>query len=115
MAVKDSDEIGRVALARFQELMSDMGWTEKYAADQLYEEIGVPLDIGKKAIEAWFERGGIPSAHIFNISSVFGVDAGWLAGQPHIEKEKAIRPSGFYAREVARENSRRTPPSRRTK
>ena len=112
MAVKASDEISKVALARFLELTTDMGWSESYAVDQLYEEIGQPLEHSKKMIRQWFERG-IPPAHIFNISTVFGVDAGWLAGQLHIDKTKAIRPSGLYAREVERENRRRTVHGRR--
>jgi len=113
MAVKASDEISKVALARFLELMADMGWDEDYAVDQLYEEIGQPLESSKKMIRQWFERGGIPAAQIFNISTVFGVDAGWLGGQGHLDKAKAIRASGLYAREVERENRRRTVRGRR--
>jgi hypothetical protein len=112
MAVKVSDEISKVALARFLELMADMGWDESYAVDELYTEIGQPLDHSKKMIRQWFERG-IPPAHIFNISTVFGIDAGWLAGQTHLDKMRAIRPSGLYAREVERENRRGTVHGRR--
>lgn len=112
MAVKASDEISKVALVRFLELMADMGWDEDYAVDQLYEEIGQPLEHSKKMIGQWFARG-IPPGHIFNISTVFGIDAGWLAGQSHLDKAKAIRPSGLYAREVGRENRQRTARGRR--
>jgi hypothetical protein len=112
MAVKETDEISKVALARFLELMADMGWDEDYAVDQLYEEIGQPLESSKKMIEQWFTRG-IPPGHIFNISTVFGIDAGWLAGQAHLDKAKAIRASGLYAREVSRENRQRTARGRR--
>jgi hypothetical protein len=113
MAVKETDEISKIALARFLELMADMGWDEDYAVDQLYEEIGQPLENSKKMIRQWFERGGIPPAQIFNISTVFGIDAGWLAGQNHLDKTKAIRASGLYAREVGRENRQRTGRGRR--
>ena len=112
MSVKVSDEISKVALARFLELMADMGWNEDYAVDQLYAEIGQPLEHSKKMIGQWFSRG-IPPAHIFNISTVFGIDAGWLAGQSHLDKAKAIRASGLYAREVERENRHRTARGRR--
>lgn len=106
MAVRGNQETVQIALTRFGELMSDMGWDENTAIKELYEEIGRPLGMTVKGIERWFERG-IPAEHIFNISTILGVDAGWLAGQSHIEKSDAIRPVGLYSREMARVNRRR--------
>ncbi len=35
MPVKESDAIAKIGLARFLEMMEDMGWNEDYAVDQL--------------------------------------------------------------------------------
>lgn len=101
MAVRDQDEISETAMTRLRELLADMGWDEDTAIEEIYEEFGKPLDIGKKAIENWFLRNAIPPAHIFNLSTFLGVAAGWIAGQPGLEKEDAIQ-RGLYLREVER-------------
>lgn len=106
MAVRGNQETVQIALTRFGELMTDMGWDEDTAIKELYEEIGRPLGMTVKGIKQWFERG-ILGEHIFNISTVLGVDAGWLAGQVHIEKAAAIRDTGIYIREMNRINRRK--------
>lgn len=105
MPVKSQDQISQIALERFEELMRDMGWSEDIAVAEIFREIGEPLGITKKAVQAWFGRG-IPPYQIYNLSTLLGVDAGWLAGQPHVTKEQAVTGLGLYAREVNRERRR---------
>lgn len=102
MAVRDIREIRQAATERFRDLMSDMRWSEDRAIKELFNEIGRPLGQTKKSVEHWIGRDGIPLVHIFNISEVFGVDAGWLAGQNHVSKKAAIRDAGLYPREMER-------------
>ena len=98
MAVKVSDEISKVALARFLELMADMGWDENYAVDELYTEIGQPLDHSKKMIRQWFERG-IPPAQ----SSTFqrylaSMPDGWQGKPISIRPMRSAHPGSMPAR-----------------
>lgn len=88
-----------MALERLRDILSDLKWTDEIAIDVIHQELNDHFKITKKAVEHWFIRG-IPGEHIFNISSIFGVDAGWLGGQSHMTKKKAIRLNGRYDRET---------------
>lgn len=101
MRALSAEQITSTAFTRFCELLADMGWDENDALETLTEEIGQPLQLGEKGFKQWFDRQTIPAWHIFNVSAVFGVEAGWLAGQPSVSKDEAIRP-GLYRRELRR-------------
>lgn len=102
--IMSGDDRAQVVLERLRLLLADMGWTEEDAVEEFTAQITERVNIGDKAVKQWFNRR-IPFEHVFNIASVLGVSADWLAGEPGISKEEATRP-GLYKRTVKREQKR---------
>jgi hypothetical protein len=107
---------GKAAFERLLELLPDMGWDEDIAIDEIYDELGEASEVGRKAVEMWFnaERRSLPPYVIFNLGPWLGVDIAWLAGEPGITKEQATAGRrGLYHKEVRREKRRAGPKPRR--
>lgn len=105
--IKTQKELSKTALERFQDVLTQMEWTEEWAIDLLWEDAGPQLKLkSKKAIEHWLDpKRGMAAHAIFIIAAVFGIDAGWLAGQDHAG-QSLVR-SGLAAREIERRRKQR--------